>query len=350
MTRTYHVETAGKARRTASRRRFGGKLGVALGLALAAAPARAAAEPVAEAPADVYAGAYAYAFSDLDFQAGTFSFDGYLWFRWRCDAIGDGAFDFVLVNGAIDDIDDAPVVKADGWCRQSRRLRATVRTNFGLRDYPFDRQTLAIRLEHRWLGPARMRFVPDDGAIPAAKGPREAFLSRDLDIQQWRVLDVSHRADIYTYETDFGSIEKGTWDGQSSRYTFSVTIARPFFPYLLKVVMPLLIIVGMAFLAFAIRPGRFDSKVSLLVTALLSTVALHLTQASALPEVGYLVRADMFFLVSYAALGASLLLVTVEHRRSEPAPDGEPLSRAIFWARFAVIAGFCAAVVLVTGT
>ncbi|HEY8375098.1 MAG TPA: hypothetical protein VIK91_01360 [Nannocystis sp.] len=320
-------------------------LGIALTLALAAAPA------AADGAAQVYTGVYAYAFSDLDIQAGTFRFDGYLWFRWRCDLLGDDTFQFVLINGAVDDIDETPVIKGDGWCRQSHRLRATIRSNFDLHDYPFDRQRLPLRIEHRWYGPARMRFVPDDGAIPEGSDARTAFLSRDLDIGQWRVLDVTHRADIYTYETDFGSIEKGKWDGQSSRYTFEVTIARPFFPYLLKVVLPLLIIVGMAFLAFAIRPARFDSKVSLLVTALLSSVALHLTQASALPEVGYLVRADMFFLVSYAALGASLLLVTLEHRRTEPAGEtAEPIARAVVWARAAVILGFCVAIALITFT
>lgn len=319
-------------------------LATALATALVAAPA------AAEVSAQVYTGAYAYAFSDLDVQAGTFRFDGYLWFRWRCDLLGDQNFDFVLINGAIDELDETPVIKGEGWCRQSHRVRATIRSNFDLHDYPFDRQRLAIRVEHRWYGPARMRFVPDDGAIPDGSDAKTAFLSRDLDIQQWQVLGVAHRADIYTYETDFGSIEKGQWDGQSSRYTFEVTIARPFFPYLLKVVLPLLIVVGMAFLAFAIRPARFDSKVSLLVTALLSTVALHLTQASALPEVGYLVRADMFFLVSYAALGASLLLVTLEHRRSETVEPGAPVARAVVWARAAVIAGFCAAITLIALT
>jgi hypothetical protein len=319
-------------------------LGLAAGLSLAAVGRPAAA---AEPPAEVFTGAYAYAFSDIDLQSGTFRFDGYLWFRWRCEQIGDGIFDFVMINGVIDDIDEAPVIKANGWCRQSRRIRATMRANYQLQDYPFDRQTLSIRVEHRWFGTDKMRFVPDEGAVPAGSSALEAFLSRDLDIHQWQVLDVSQTAEAYHYETDFGSIEKGTWDGLSSRYTFSVQIARPFFPYLLKVVLPLMIIVGMAFLAFAIRPGRFDSKVSLLVTALLSTVALHLTQASALPEVGYLVRADIFFLISYAALGACLLLVTIEHRQSESAEVGATLPRAFLWARIAVIAGFVAAVVLV---
>lgn len=318
-------------------------LGLAAGLGLAA-PARAA------DVADVFTGVYAYAFSDIDLQAGTFHFDGYLWFRWRCDLLGADAFDFTLINGTVDDIDDARVVQSGGWCRQSRRIRATMRTNYELHDYPFDRQTLAIRLEHRWFGTDRMRFVPDDGAIPAGSSAREAFLSRELDIVQWHVLDVAHAAAPYHYETDFGSIEKGTWDGLSSRYGFAVHIARPFFPYLLKVVMPLLIIVGMAFLAFAIRPSRVDSKISLLVTALLSTVALHLTQASALPEVGYLVRADIFFLISYATLGACLLLVTVEHRRSEGIEPAEATPRGFLWARAAVIAGFVTAVALVVLT
>ncbi|MBL9103501.1 MAG: hypothetical protein JNL82_21320 [Myxococcales bacterium] len=314
-------------------------------LALVVLPAVAAAEP-----ADVFTGAYAYAFSDIDLQAGTFHFDGYIWFRWRCDLLGEADFDFVLVNGAVDSVDAAPVNKSAGWCRQSRRLRATMRAGYELHDYPFDQQLLTLRLEHRWYGTDRMRFVPDDGAIPAGAGPREAFLPRDVDINQWHILDVAHHAEPYHYETDFGSIEKGVWDGLSSRYTFAVRISRPFFPYILKVVMPLMIIVGMAFLAFAIRPGRFDSKVSLLVTALLSTVALHLTQASALPEVGYLVRADVFFLISYAALGASLLIVTVEHRRSEPVEPDAPVRRAFIYARTAVIAAFFLSVALVVLT
>lgn len=316
---------------------------LALSLALAALsiPSSAAA-----AATKVHTGVYAYSLSDLDFQAGTYRFDGYLWFRWRCDELGDESFDFALINGEIDDIDDAPVIKAEGLCRQSRRMRATMRADFHLRDYPFDAQVLPIVLEHRRYGADRLAFAADDGAIPQGKTAREAFLARDLDVHQWEVLEVRHSANDHVYETDFGSIEKGAWDGASSRYRFEVSIARPFFPYLLKVVLPLLIIVGMAFLSFAIRPQRFDSKVSLLVTALLSTVALHLTQSSALPEVGYLVRADIFFLISYAALGASLVLVTLEHRRAEADETTGP-TRALPWARAAVIGGFILAIIIV---
>ncbi|MEZ4448655.1 MAG: hypothetical protein R3B09_04180 [Nannocystaceae bacterium] len=304
------------------------------------------ASPAAAAPTEVHTGVYAYALSGLDFQAGTFRFDGYLWFRWRCAELDAGGLDFALINGEVDDLDDAPVTEADGRCRQSRRLRATMRADFRLRDYPFDAQVLPIVVEHRRYGADRLVFVADDGAIPPGKSAREAFLARDLDVHQWQVLEVRHGVADHAYETDFGSIERGAWDGASSRYRFEVTIARPFFPYLLKVVLPLLIIVGMAFLSFAIRPQRFDSKVSLLVTALLSTVALHLTQSSALPEVGYLVRADIFFLISYAALGASLVLVTLEHRRSE-ADEIDGPSRALPWARAAVIGGFVLAIVVV---
>lgn len=101
--------------------------------------------------------------------------------------------------------------------------------HYELHDYPFDRQTLDIRLEHRWFGTDKMRFVPDDGTIPEGSSARDAFFSRDLDMVQWYVLSVDHAAEPYRYETDFGSIEKGLWDGLSSRYAFRVHIARPFF-------------------------------------------------------------------------------------------------------------------------
>ena len=43
---------------------------------------------------------------DVNIAAGTFQWDGYLWFRWEGDAVGSGPMEFVVPNGSIEKIDE----------------------------------------------------------------------------------------------------------------------------------------------------------------------------------------------------------------------------------------------------
>ena len=49
------------------------------------------------------------------------------------------------------------------------------------------------------------------------------------------------------------------------------------------------------------------------IAALLACVAFHTTQADNLPQVGYVVTADQFFMIAYAVVFLTLLQVVAEH-------------------------------------
>jgi hypothetical protein len=262
------------------------------------------------APTQVHVGVYVYSISELNIAEGTFLLDGYLWFRWQGSALPTDKFEFSIVNGSVEGADDSPVIQQGDIHRASRRVKLRLRSNFVFDDYPFDKQVLPLQLEHRWDGIEQLVFVPDDGAVPDGKNLKDSFLANGLKIGDWIIDSARHRVETKQYETDFGSIQKGVWDGKSSRYVFEVQLKRRLLPYILKVLLPLFVIVAMGFSVFFMDAREFATQCGVSITALLSCVAFQISQ----PQMGYVVTADYFFFLSYAAIFASLCAVVASNK------------------------------------
>jgi hypothetical protein len=266
--------------------------------------------PAIAAPTQVHTGVYVYSISELNIAGGTFLLDGYVWFRWQGANLPSDKFEFTVVNGTVESADDAPVVHQGDTHRASRRVKLRLRSNFVFDDYPFDEQVLPLQVEHRWNGIEQLVFVPDDGAVPQGKSLRESFLASGLEIGDWIIDSARHHVETKQYETDFGSIQKGVWDGKSSRYVFEVQLRRRLLPYILKTLLPLLVIVAMGFSAFFMDAREFSTQCGVAITALLSCVAFHISQ----PQLGYVVKADYFFFLSYAAIFSALCVMVASNR------------------------------------
>jgi hypothetical protein len=289
-------------------------LGVLLALLIASCPAAIGAE--GDDPVVVKTGVYISGINDFDIREGSYEFTGYLWFRWRerLPAGTNNRIDFVLVNGEMLAIDDVTVREHDGWYRQSHRFTAELRNAFPLHKYPFDRQELAMVIEHRWLGTDHVVFQPDEQALPST-ALAEAALGPDVQVRDWSIIEdeVAHTSRVQEYSTNFGWLNPNQWDRQSSRYALQIPMDRSLMPYIIKSVVPLTIIVLMSFCVFYIDATEFQAQISITITALLSAIAFHISQANTLPKVGYLVVADIFYLLSYLVIFLALVQVIVTH-------------------------------------
>ncbi|MHC4829360.1 MAG: TAXI family TRAP transporter solute-binding subunit [Planctomycetota bacterium] len=268
-----------------------------------------------ELPVKVYTGIFFVDISNLDLKNGTYIADFYVWFSWQGEqlTVGDEGFRFELMNGSIDAIDDATVERLGPWTYLSHRIRATLHGDFPLHSYPFDDQSLTIEFESPNLLAAELEFVPDN-RNPFGHKLEERSLDEGLTISDWRVAGVEHRAATKVYKTDFGSpYEKASKERGFSRYVFEIKLARVLMPYVVKFCVPLIVIVLMSFSVFFINPKEFEVQAGIVIIALLSCVAFHLSQADALPEVGYLVTADKFFLLSYVVIFLTLVEVVAEN-------------------------------------
>ncbi|MFC1707369.1 TAXI family TRAP transporter solute-binding subunit [Planctomycetota bacterium] len=287
-------------------------------------------------PVEVSIGLYCTNVFNFDIKTGSFNADFYLWFRWRgqhLEGVGEG-FPFEIVNGEIDHVNAHSIVRKRGWTFALYRVQATLRGNFPLHRYPFDKQTLRIEIECPTADAPIVRFVPDDRR-EVGGSPRISMLDASVQIADWSLLHVHQKTFLKRYPTDFGSREQKAQRGLVySRYVYSIEVNRLLLPYVVKFVVPLVLIVLMAFSVFFIHASEFEVQAGIVITALLSCVAFHISQADSLPEVGYLVAADKFFLLSYIVIFLALAEVIAENSLFQQGrvEDAHRLDRISRWA------------------
>jgi hypothetical protein len=101
-------------------------------------------------------------------------------------------------------------------------------------------------------------------------------------------------------------------------YEFQFTAKRRAGFYLLKVVLPILLIVAMSWTVFWIDPRQVGPNVSVATTTILALVAYRFAIAADLPRIPYLTRLEAFLtwalLLVFAALGEVVVMTTLVSR------------------------------------
>lgn len=262
-------------------------------------------------------GVYVNQIRDVDLKSQTFSADVYVWFKWTNSALNpDRTFEFMNAfdpsSGQIKKSFPEPLEISKGVYYQVNRYQGRFSSNISLRSYPFDKQTLKVIIEDNALTTADLIYLLDDKAISInqdLKLPGYQISSPDITIQNQR------------YPTDFGYKVSDVVDNYS-RATISFDIERPILPYLLKLIFPILLVIMVAALAFWIDPFEVEARVGMVVTALLTLVALQITTNSNLPEVEYLMLIDLLYNLSFAfvlAVMIDVVITTGLHKKGEDA-------------------------------
>jgi gamma-aminobutyric acid receptor subunit beta len=98
---------------------------------------------------------------------------------------------------------------------------------------------------------------------------------------------------------------------QYSSYAFEFTASRNVQYYILKVILPLVLIVMMSWAGFWIDPVNANSQISVAVTSMLTLIAYRYAVDTQVPRLPYMTRIDLFFLVSTLLVFFSLIEVLV---------------------------------------
>ena len=223
------------------------------------------------APQDnVYVGMYLTDVSDFDLKAGRFKADLHVWVKWLG---GDKTPHVTFENGEIDNQEELGSEHEGAWHAVHWRLQGTFRGEFPVHAFPFDRQTLPIIFG---LNEAEGHLVPDLGA---------SGMSPSFSVSGWSYEpQFAARSEKRIYGSDLGSIAREGKAAKQGLASFSVEMKRPFGPYLIKFALPLALILLVALLALLLPPERLDVRSAMGITALLSCIAFHYTQADTLPR------------------------------------------------------------------
>lgn len=338
--------------------KFRNSLLLALGVVLATSLLGTAAGPVPLPPAparpDEAAGPTRVAvtawFADIlkiDSAAQTFAVNMVLLMRWRDPAMATNsgpARKFALADiwspqwiaansaGSLENsLPEIAAVTGDGSALYRQRILGSFTQSMNLRRFPFDRETFRVNLVIPGYRPEDVELVPDPDSVKAGLA-MAVGRAKDLTLQDWQITGLDARAKPY-------EVVPGT---RIAGYEITFTAARKPNHYLLKVILPLVLIVIMSWAVFWIDPSLGSTQISVAVTSMLTLIAYRFAVGAEIPKLPYLTLLDSFILLSSVLVFVSLIEVMVITRlalnnRLETARAIDRHSRWIFPAAFVLL-------------
>ena len=191
-------------------------------------------------------------------------------------------------------------VEPDGTVIYRQRYVGSFSQPLRLQSFPFDRQIFHIQFVAIRYQPDEVAFVPDENWI--RDGVRQAAgMSPSLTLADWTVEKSDAKPSVYALTPRM----------QYSGYVFEFIARRNVEYYILKVILPLVLIVMMSWSVFWTEPTNSNTQFSIAVTSMLTLIAYRFAVDTQLPRLPYMTRLDAFFLVSTLLVFLSLIEVLV---------------------------------------
>lgn len=258
------------------------------------------------APLEAIIGTYLSEVTAVNLKSQIFEADFYLWMRYptpenREDVSAIEAIEFVNSSDASRTLQERKVIGDETYVVW--RVHGPFHWDADYHLYPFDRQTLPIRIEHTMLEESSLVFVDDTASYSLTGGsPQRSGVSDVLRVPDFDFIALNRRVSVKEYATNFGDTSVPYRKSSYSRYEVDLVLQRVFVPYLLKILTPLTIILILSYLVFFIPAESLDVASALTVTSLLACIAFEWSVSGALPNIGYIVMSDRIFHLCYVLI------------------------------------------------
>ena len=161
----------------------------------------------------------------------------------------------------------------------------TFKTNFDLRNFPFDRQKIKFYLVNRvWPMSEQLTLVSD-----FTKKELINF-SKQNNISGWDIV-----GNNLSYEPYKGPNDTYYYDGLK----VELEIERKHSYYLYKVIIPILLILMVCWSSLWVTPKEIESRLTITIVCLLSLIAYNFVIDKEIPKLEYLTVLDWIILISY---------------------------------------------------
>ncbi len=265
-------------------------------------------------PTEISVGMWVVDISSIDSAQQTFTAEIAVVLRWKDPRLahtGNGVVRYPLeqiwhprvgivneTNSVSRKMPDSVEVEPDGTVTYRQRYVGAFTQPLRLQSFPFDRQTFRIQLVAVRYQSNEVMFVPDQVWIQdGLKGA--GGISPSVTLPDWTIEKFEVKPLVYALAPRH----------QYSGYAFEFTASRNVQPYILKVILPLVLIVIMSWAVFWIDPINASSQVSIAMTSMLTLIAYRFAIDSQLPVLPYMTRLDVFILASTLLVFFSLIEV-----------------------------------------
>lgn len=265
-------------------------------------------------PTEISVGMWVVDISSIDSAQQTFTAEIAVVLRWKDPRLahtGNGVVRYPLeqiwhprvgivneTNSVSRKMPNSVEVEPDGTLTYRQLYAGAFTQPLRLQSFPFDRQTFRVQLVAVRYQSNEVMFVPDqvwirDG-LKGAGGISPSVTLPDWTIEKWKLKPL-----VYALAPRH----------QYSSYAFEFTASRNVQHYLLKVILPLVLIVIMSWAVFWIDPINASAQVSIAMTSMLTLIAYRFAIDSQLPVLPYMTRLDVFILASTLLVFFSLIEV-----------------------------------------
>jgi hypothetical protein len=213
----------------------------------------------------------------------------------------------------------------DGTVTYRQRLTGTFAASLDLTRFPLDRQTLSIRFVVYGAGPDEVLLIPSTQLPPG--------LANKLSITDWRIGELKMVAET------FSPVPAGP---ELSTLETSFEAHRLAGYYIVQLLIPLMMIVGMSWIVFWVDPKVVPARMSIAVTSVLTLIAYRFMIGGLVPKLPYLTTMDYLLLGATLLVAGALVVVArgtflVGRDRVDAAERLNRIARPVFPAGFVLV-------------
>ena len=173
------------------------------------------------------------------------------------------------------------------------KVRGTFRCQMDVSNFPLDDQKLIIQIgDFVWVEDS-LKYIINN--VVTGK-------SKDIYSAEWYISD---------YETKV--VESYEMGDKYSVLEFTVNAERKTTSFLIKILIPILIVMGVSMLNLFIDKKQLEACIGLGVTSLLSIIALYFSISDSLPDVNYATTVDKMMMGSYLVIFITMVEIVYAH-------------------------------------
>jgi branched-chain amino acid transport system substrate-binding protein len=253
----------------------------------------------------VYTGVDINEITDFDLSTFTYTVDFYLWFRYQ----GEFSSEEIQFVNAVSPIElGEPLMKQElsetGVTTIVYRIKTSFKDDFMIKDYPFDKHTIQVKIRHKTQTRDKLIFVTDILGIRDFQDPEKTqLLHRAMETKSlngWKVVHSLFFENTVINDSTLGMPKffKELNTIEFSQFNAGVVIRRDVKAFALKNLLPIIIVMLLTYLSYYLSYEKAEMRISIGMSMLLTAAFFHIQIASVL-SVTYLLAIEYIFFVFY---------------------------------------------------
>lgn len=255
----------------------------------------------AESPDTVRVGAYVISVHDINFHDKEYTIRFWLWFLYD-----NPEFDFTtqldIPNAKTIEAPESIIDTVEGKSWVMLKMKCTMKENWNVQDFPFDRQHLRVQIENSILDNTVLIFEPD---VPGSKFDDEEA------IDGWAIRNFRVGMRDNSYATGFGDPRPGRDHQTFSQFTIDLDIERSAWGLFMKIFLGMYIAFFIALISFTPHPSEMEPRFGLPVGGLFAAVGNKYIIDSLLPESSEFTLVDTLHALTFVGIFGTLLVSAI---------------------------------------